>query len=78
MKRKLIKMLLMVTLMSFTVNNTYSYNLLGKILKPKSDKETTNTDNSNRSDKVREKRTVNNSAGSIVLDSEYDSTLYST
>ena len=73
MKRKLIKMLLMVTLMSFTVNNTYSYNLLGKILKPKSDKEATNTDNSNRSDKVREKRTVNNSAGSIVLDSEYDS-----
>lgn len=73
MKRKLIKMLLMVTLMTFTVNNTYSYNLLGKILKPKSDKETTNTDNSNKSDKVREKRTVNNSAGSIVLDSEYDS-----
>ena len=32
MKRKLIKMLLMLTLMSFTVNNTYSYNLLGKIL----------------------------------------------
>lgn len=73
MKRKLIKMLLMVILISFTVNNTYSYNLLGKILKPKSDKETTNTDNSNKSDKVREKRTVNNSAGSIVLDSEYDS-----
>ena len=73
MKRKLIKMLLMLTLMSFTVNNTYSYNLLGKILKPKSDKEATNTGNSNGSEKIREKRTVSNSAGSIVLDSEYDS-----
>lgn len=73
MKRKLIKMLLMVILISFTVNNTYSYNLLGKILKPKSDKEATNTGNSNGSEKVREKRTVSNSAGSIVLDSEYDS-----
>ena len=73
MKRKLIKMLLMVTLMSFTVNNAYPYNVLGKILKPKSDKETTDTGNSNKSNKVREKRTVSNSAGSIVLDSEYDS-----
>ena len=45
MKRKLIRIMLMLALTSFTVNNAYSYNVFGKIIKPKSDK-TDNTDNS--------------------------------
>ena len=42
MKKKLTRMLLLLALMSFTANNTYSYNALGKILKPKSEEETSN------------------------------------
>ena len=73
MKKKLTRMLLLLALMSFTANNTYSYNALGKILKPKSEEETSNRGNSNGSDKGYDKKTISNSAGSIVLDSQYDS-----
>jgi len=81
MKRKLIKIMLMLALTSFTVNNAYSYNVFGKIIKPKSDKadntndsqDTNNKSNGGNSDKVSGTRTISNSAGSITLDSQYNS-----
>ena len=69
MKKKLTRMLLLLVLMFFTANNIYSYNALRKILKPKSEEETSNRGNSNGSDKGYDKKTISNSAGSIVFDS---------